>query len=300
MKIGGAGGPVRINIMDQINQPVQNQPAGGQQNAQPQPQKRSSWQETLQLVNTILVPAQEVVIVIRQNPSFDTLAGSLALAGGMRKIGRKCHVISPMDLSSSSVLNSPTIDKKALDLIDISQIVNFFPKKQLRLVIDYMNGSFSKGNIKKGTDGLLLTLMPEAGQTPIEPLNMVTQLVESKPDAILTVEVESLFHLQNFYNDNKTIFDKTPIVNIDFHQTNAYYGKANLIDPKSTCLCEMITLMLYDLRFAIDAEMAKLLYEGIKVSSNNFAAGNFSANMLEAASICLRYQQPPPPVAPTQ
>lgn len=279
--------------MDQFNTQSQNQQMNNSQQGQQQqqPGARPTWQESLQQINQILLPVQEAVIVFNPHPTYDMLAASIALSSSLRKIGRKCHLVAPAEFDPQSIINSPAITQQSTDLLDLSQIINFLPQKQLRLVIDYVNGSFSKGSIKKSPEGLLLTLMPEANQSPIEPLNMVTQLVESKPDVLFTIGVENLFNLGDFYNNNQTFFSKVPIVNIDLHNTNAYYGRANLIDPKATSLCEMVTLMLYDLRFVFDPEMAKLLYEGIKVTTNNFAANYFSANMLEASSICLRYEK---------
>lgn len=288
--------------MDQFSQTqVNNQSQQVQQTGAPQKQpQRSSWQETLQLVNSLLVPSQEAVIIFKPNPTFDTLAASISLGLALKKIGRKVHIVSPGEINPEMVFNSPHIEREAKEMVDISQIVSFLPQKQLRLVIDYTKGSFSKGSINKTGEGLVLTLMPNSGEGIIEPLNMVTQVLEAKPDILFTMEIENLSHLQQFYTNNQSFFDRTPIVNIDYHPNNAMYGKANLIDAKASSMCEMTALMLYDLRFVFDAELAKILFYGMKAKTENFSSAYFSANMLEAASIALRYQQPPSPPAQTQ
>ena len=86
-------------------------------------------------------------------------------------------------------------------------------------------------------------------------------------------------------------FNKATIINVDYHANNSNFGKANLIDPKSTSVCEMVTLMLYDLKFVLDDEIGQMLYSGLKTKTSNFAENYFSANMLEATSICLRYMK---------
>ena len=176
------------------------------------------------------------------------------------------------------------------------QIISFLPQKQLRIVIDYVTGSFSKAGMKKENTGLLLNLAPEPNQAVIEPLNVGIQSLDSKPEAAFLLEIENLFHLGNFYTSNQSFFEKTPLVNVDYHANNTLYGKANLIDPKASSLSEIVTLMLYDLRFVFDKEMAKMLYFGIESKTQNFQPGFFTANMLEATSICLRYQQAVPPM----
>lgn len=298
--------------MDQMQSTFQNNPSPnpttGGFNAQPpqaqsqqqgqQPPKRMSWQESLQLVNQLLVPAQEVLVLLKPNSTFDTVAGAIALGMGLRKIGRKVQVVCPGQLDSNIVLNTQFITQQEKELVDFSQILNFLPKKQFRLVIDYAVGSFSKGGVKKDPAGLILTLMPNQNEPIIEPLNMITQVFESKPDAAFFIDVENLAHFQDFYTQNQAFFAKIPIINVDYHQNNAMYGRANLIDPKASSICEMLTLMLYDLKFVFDVEMAKILYAGIKFKTENFAQNFYTANMLEATSICLRYQQPPPPPPP--
>jgi len=289
------------------NNPTPNPTTGGfsaqspqAQNQQPPPlpPKRMTWQESLQLVNQLLVPAQEVLVLLKPNSTFDTVAGAIALGMGLRKIGRKVQVVCPGQLDPNIVLNTQFITQPEKDLIDFSQILNFLPKKQFRLVIDYAVGSFSKGGVKKDPTGLILTLMPNQNEPIIEPLNMITQVFESKPDAAFFIDVENLAHFQNFYTENQAFFAKIPIINVDYHQNNAMFGRANLIDPKASSICEMLTLMLYDLKFVFDVEIAKILYAGIKFKTENFAQNFYTANMLESSSICLRYQQPPPPISP--
>lgn len=280
------------------NQGFNSQPAlPNQQNANPP--KRMSWQENLQLVNQLLAPAQEALVLIKPNSSFDTFAGAIALSMGLKKIGRKVQVVCPGQFNPENIVNTPFLSPTEKELLDFSQILSFLPKKQFRLVIDYAVGSFSKGSVKKDPSGLILTLMPNQQEPIIEPLNMVTQVFESKPNAVFFIEVENLAHFQDFYTQNQAFFSNIPLINIDYHQNNAMYGRVNLIDPKASSVCEMLSLMLYDLRFVYDAEMAKILYAGIKFKTENFSQNFYTANMLEASSICLRYQQPPLPAPPT-
>lgn len=299
--------------MDQTNTTFQNNPTTNQnlgnqtqnttspnQHQAQNPPKRMSWQDTLQQVNQLLVPTQEAVVILKPNSSFDTYAGAIALGMGLKKIGRKVHVVCPGVMDTNLILNTPYLTQTDKDLLDFSQILNFLPDKQFRLVIDYATGSFSKGSIEKQTDSLVLKLLPQLNQPIIEPLNMVTQNLESKPEVVFFIDLENTAHLQEFYTKNLAFFSKVPIVNIDYHQNNALYGRANLIDPKASSICEMLTLMLYDLRFVFDVEMAKILYTGIKFKTENFAQNFYTANMLEAASICLRYQQPPTAPPPAQ
>ncbi|PIR07928.1 hypothetical protein COV53_05720 [Candidatus Gottesmanbacteria bacterium CG11_big_fil_rev_8_21_14_0_20_37_11] len=253
---------------------------------------KTSWQESVQQVNTLLVPVKEAVVIFRQNPEYDIVAGALALMLSLKKIGRRCQVVSPTPIDPQKII--PPQEQKDIPetfMSNLGQIANFLPKKQLVMTIDFTEGTFSQGDMEKSANGLILTLAPEENQAPIEPLNINSQIIESKPDVIFTIGMENLFNLGDFYRNNQSFFTNTSIINIDNHTNNMNYGKANLIDAKASSVCEMITLMLYDLRFTLDEEISKILYSGMKIKTNNFTPRQFSANMLEAASISLRYQQ---------
>lgn len=253
---------------------------------------RPIWQESIQQINTLLVPAKEVVIIIRSTPTLDTITASLALSLALKKIGRRSHVVSPTEINIQQLLSDLTNKDIPQGLVDeVNQIANFLPQKQLILTIDYAEGTFSQGNLNRDDKGLVLTLLPKDNQPPITPLKIDSRIFESQPDVAILIGIENLSHLQQFYEENQKIFSHVPLINIDHHPNNTNYGRINLVDPKATSISEIVALMLYDLRFTIDENISQLLYTGIKYKTDNFAPSFFSANMLEAASICLRHQQ---------
>lgn len=265
---------------------------------QKKPAMRPTWRQTLQQINALLTPAKEAAIIMSPNPTFDTLAGSLALSEALKKIGRRSSVVTPKELDKEKLLSEIEEKDRPKNIPGIDQILSFLPQKQLSLIVDYAEGSFSQGKMDKSSDGLILTLAPEKGQKPIEPLNIDSQIYESKIDVSFLMEISDTSHLQEFYTKNQAFFSKAPIINVDYHKQNTNYGSANLIDVKAVSLSEVVTLMLYDLRFIFDPDIAKLLYAGIQSKTSNFSKEYFSANMLEATSICLRYQKPIKPLPP--
>ena len=240
---------------------------------------QSKWSDLLKEVNAYLTPAKEVVIVLKPNPDIDAVGASLALAQALRKIGRKTSIVCSTKISGMDQLQGK------------EEILSDLPQKQLEVIINYTQGSFERGEIQKTNKGLQVNLLSHSGQNIIEPLNVNYKPYESKPDVIITVDIENLAHLQEFYTQNQGFFGQVPIINIDYHANNARYGKVNLLDPKASCVSEMVTLMLYDLRVAMDENIAENLYQGMAHKTNNFASQSHSANLLEAASICLRYKQ---------
>ena len=241
---------------------------------------KPNWSQLIQQLNSFLAPIREVLVVIRSNPSLDSLVAGVALSEALKKIGRHSNIVCPTKITGE--LGKLSLSESVLD---------FIPQKQLEVTVSYKTGSLSEIGFQKEVKSLRLNLKPEPGQEIIDPSNIGYKEHQIKPEVVFFIEVENLAHLQDFYQKNETLFKQTPIINIDYHPTNTKYGKINLIDTKATSISEMITLMLYDLRVHLSKEVAKMLYQGVASKTNNFSPEYFSANTLEAASICLRYQK---------
>ena len=207
------------------------------------------WSELLRQINALLTPAKEVVVIVRPNPDMDAVTAGLALTQALRKIGRRTSVVCPTKISGFKELKG------------IEEVLADLPQKQLNITVNYQQGSFDRIDQQKTDKGLQLSLTPQLGQGIIEPLNVDYKDYESRPDAIILVNIENLAHLQEFYQKNQAFFNQVPMIAIDYHSNNARYGKVNLIDPKATSVSEMVTLMLYDLRVAMDEVIADNLYQ---------------------------------------
>lgn len=241
-------------------------------------QMEPKWSDLLKQINALLTPAKEVVVIVKPNPALDALASALGLTQALRKIGRRASLVCPAKITGFKELKG------------IEEILTDFPKKQLAITVNYQQGSFDQGETQKTNKGLQINLLPQSGQSVIEPLNINYKEYQSQPDAAILIEIENLAHLQEFYQKNQSFFSQASLINIDYHPNNARYGKVNLIDPKASSISEMVTLMLYDLRVAMDEIIADNLYQGLANKTQNFAPNYHSANLLEAASICLRYK----------
>lgn len=250
------------------------------------------WSELIRQVNALLTPVREVVVVLRSNPNLDSLASGLALKDSLKKIGRRVSLVCPSGI--------PNETEKLRGSVEILSVL---PQNQIEITINYKQGSLVRIETKKETKSLQLNLLPEPNQLAIDPSDIDYRQFQSQPEVVILLELENLAHLQDFYNHNQAFFNQTPLINIDFHANNARYGRVNLIDSQASSISEMVTLMLYDLRLPIDKDSAHNLYQGIGSQTNNFDSSRFSANLLEAASICLRHQKaasPPLGVTPSE
>lgn len=249
----------------------------------PQQPLKPTWAASIQQINLLLSTGREIVTIIGPSPNIDNVAAALAFSMSLKKIGRKAHTVCFTDLGP--------VKERIASLRGTDQILKTLPSKQLSVVIDYSEGTFSQGKIQKKADSLTVELLPEPNQPPLTPINIQSNNYQSKPDTAVLIDAPSLSAITGITAENQAVLNQMPIINIDNHVQNTSYGRVNLIDTKASSLCEMVALLVYDLRLAFDEDIAHNLYTAMGSITSNFSQNYFSANLLEAASICLRYQK---------
>jgi phosphoesterase RecJ-like protein len=79
-----------------------------------------------------------------------------------------------------------------------------------------------------------------------------------------------------------------PVLNIDHHPDNAFFGTVNLVDPQASSACELLWRVIGANGFPLSATMATTLYAGILSDTGRFCFSNTSAEALEVAAELVR------------
>lgn len=72
------------------------------------------------------------------------------------------------------------------------------------------------------------------------------------------------------FNSNQPTLPTIPVIVIDNHETNHGFGTMNLLDYKTSSVCEMIFKLFEDWKFALTPEIAQALLAGIVGDSGSF------------------------------
>ncbi|EPR08235.1 DHH family phosphoesterase [Ruminiclostridium papyrosolvens] len=81
------------------------------------------------------------------------------------------------------------------------------------------------------------------------------------------------------------LFFKAPVtINIDHHITNTKFAQHNHVDASSASTGELIFLLLHEINYEIDIDMAKCLYTAIATDTGGFKYGNTTAETHKAAA----------------
>ena len=81
--------------------------------------------------------------------------------------------------------------------------------------------------------------------------------------------------------------ERATIANIDHHVSNEAVGPLVLIDADAAATCEMVALLLPDLRVELDAEIATCLLAGIVQDTHTFVHPNATPRTLRVAATLL-------------
>ena len=105
-------------------------------------------------------------------------------------------------------------------------------------------------------------------------------------DVAIVVDCGDLARIGNV---KKVIQNDRPIVNIDHHITNDFFGQFNLIQDKASSTAEVIYGLVKEAGFRLTKDIAILLYLGIMTDTGSFRYDNTSSQTHAVVSDLLKF-----------
>lgn len=103
-------------------------------------------------------------------------------------------------------------------------------------------------------------------------------------DAIVCLDCSDLSRLGSLHTDHREKFQGTPVVNIDHHPTNNFFGTINLVDASAAAVCELLTPLMEREDLPITEEIASALLVGIVADTLGLRTPATSASTLRVAA----------------
>jgi len=106
-----------------------------------------------------------------------------------------------------------------------------------------------------------------------------------KPDLIVVLDTADVEKIDQIYDQNTELFFETPVVNIDHHAGNEYFGTVNLVDLTATSTAEILVSIFEALggKF-LDPDIATCLLTGITDDTQSFKSQNTTPKSLTVAA----------------
>lgn len=234
-------------------------------------------QQDLEQFQTLLEPAQKILILAGEKPDLDSLGSSLALYLALLRLGKIVNIACP-DLPTVGFSRLVGVDKVQSDLGGQNLVVSF----------PYTEGSIEKVSYNIEGDKFNLVIQPRAGSQTLSPGAVKFSQAGTDADLILILGARNLGDLGSFYEKEKDLLGKIPLVVIDRHPDNAFYGRVNLVSTSASSVSEIIGLILTRMGIELDSDIASNLLAGIDFATQKFSLPQTTADAFEITAHCLK------------
>jgi len=231
-------------------------------------------QQTIEL----LKKSQKILLATHINPDGDGLGSVIALALALKKLKKDVTVAAAGDIANRY---------KFLTGIDLVNS-NFASVKNLVITIDTSKADIEKLGYKKAEaeKKLRIIVTPKSGGS-FAPTDVTVDAGSQHFDLIVVVDTPVTDRLGALYDDNTELFYSTPVINIDHHPGNDYFGKVNWIDLTATSAAEILVSLIESLAREtplLDSEIATALLTGIISDTGSFQHANTTPKSFTVAA----------------
>lgn len=208
------------------------------------------------------------------------------------------HKEPSADMISSLLAFAEVLEKheKTVDLIiseEIPENIQFLPfLNKIKRNFQPVDGKTIRINTKKipisgmkyqKSEGFLDVILETDKNLKFEFLEIING--SPKPDLIIVLDTADVEKIDQIYDRNTELFFETPVINIDHHAGNEYFGTVNLVDLTATSTAEILVSIFeaLDGKF-LDPDIATCLLTGITDDTQSFKSQNTTPKSLTVAA----------------
>ncbi len=236
-------------------------------------------------LKNLLPSAKNILIAVSAGADIDKLAAALSLFLTLEAQGKQVSIVCDDNI---------LVSQSHLFGIDhVGKTLSSADGGNLTLTLEGV--AASDGTVpalekldwyaEAGHLNLVFHVLP--GQT-FQPAKIIPHYQGSGFNLIFTVGAVNLNALGNIYTQNQQVFSGTHIINIDNESNNSSFGQTNVLDTQASSVSEMMTNLIADLGYSLDADSASNLLAGIFDAANNLSDPKVTADTYMAVAQCLR------------
>lgn len=221
--------------------------------------------------------AKKILVLTHTNPDGDALGSLLALYLTLKQLGKEVTAVVP-DQISSALKFLPKIEEI---------LKNFSSAKDFIITIDTAKVKVDRLGYKHSPEEnkLNIVITPTGGTFSQKDLSC--SYGSSKYDLIIVLDSPDLERLGSLYEGQSSLFYETPVINIDHHAGNDFFGKINWVDLTSTSTAEILVSLVESLsreKPLLNEDVATALLTGIITDTGSFQNVNTTPKSLTVAA----------------
>ncbi len=233
----------------------------------------SPRQQICELVNK----SDSILICLPKNPDGDIVGSALGVFSILEKLNKKITIVCPTAVPEN-FLFLPASGNISHKLEGIREYV-------LSLEIKKENLEQLRYEVNDRLLNIFITAKDGELENKLENKEIKLEPAKFKYDSIIVLGVQDLENLGVVYDENSELFFETPVINIDHHPSNEYFGKVNLVEIAASSTAEIIA-SIYPMfgEDILDDKIATALLTGIISGTESFQNKNTTPKSLIAAA----------------
>lgn len=225
-----------------------------------------------QLVVEYVKNASRIMILGQKAPDGDFLGAALALAEVLREQGKTVEMVVSEPI--------PALYNFLPFLSSIKKEYVYTPGKVIK--ID-MKKFPAKGMKWQKEEDFLNIYLDAEKNLKFEYLEIVNG--QPKPDLMIVLDTPTISRFDDIYRTNADVFAEVPVINIDHHAGNEYFGSVNLVDLTAASTAEILVALMEALGVKITSpDIATCLLTGIICDTQSFRSSNTTPKSLTVAA----------------
>ncbi len=230
-----------------------------------------------QQVVELIKEAQNIVLFTHDRPDSDALGSLLALTLCLQKLGKNVQAVA----TGARPVGHDFLPGTNLIQSTIASGNDFV------ISIDTTTAQIEKILYKReGLEKLNIVVTPKEGSLITPDLVKMQDAVPSQ-QLIIVLDCSDISRIGPLYEQNTELFYNVPVINIDHHPGNDYYGKVNLVDLTATSTAEILVSLLESLgrdKPLLDEDIATCLLTGIMGDTGSFQNTNTTPKSFTVAA----------------
>lgn len=226
-----------------------------------------------QQVTELVRKFRKILVVTHARPDGDALGSLLAVHQVLTALGKEAT---------------------AAMLDELPEMYEFLPAKQhlskelkgsqdLVVSVDISKTPVDKLKYNTADDKLNIVVSPKQGTYQEDDVSISSG--SYKYDLVIVLDCPDLERVGKLYEDNPDLFYETPVVNIDHHPSNDYFGAVNLVDLTATSTSEILVGVIEALGESLMTEdVATLLLTGLITDTGSFQNSNTTPKSLTVSA----------------
>lgn len=228
----------------------------------------------IQQIHKQIDRAKRILITFRRDGAGDAISSAVALLLFLERMGKRADII----VDNFSLPRQLAFLKKAGDIRPA------FPHLQkFILTIDVAKTGVEELSYDVKEDKLRVFVTPKQGVISRNDVRVARS--DYTYDTIITLDTRDLSSLGRMYHEHADFFFAVPIVNIDHHAANDFFGTVNAVDTTRASTSEVLFHVLVRLgEEHMTEDVASALLTGMIAKTHSFKTNNIRPHTLALAA----------------